>query len=920
MKISSLSVKNYLKDKILYFIVFSLPVLIMYLVYVFFSVYPAGDNSVLVLDLNGQYVYYYEALRDAFWGKSSLIYSWSRNLSGEFMGINAYYLASPFSLIPVLLPRSIILTSLKIMQLAKIGAAAVTFAVFTRNYRENKNVTIILFSIAYSLMGYSVVELMNPMWIDGLIYLPLIVMGIEMLVKTNRMSLLIISLSLMFIANFYIGYMLGLFSLLYYVYFSILYNYKFSFKDILGKTTKFICSAVVSVMIAMIVLLPVYKSLQLGKLEFSQPDYSLKLQFKVVDFLSKLLPFSYDTVRPEGLPFIYTSTLTVLLVPLYLTNTRISQKKKILNTSLLFIIFLCMYLSTADIVLHGFQVPNWLPFRYSFVFSFVLILMAMETLNNTKGIKLKNIVLVLFGIIVFLIYLEDRSTEHIDVITTILPTLLFTVTYSAILSCKVKKSSPVFSLSLIIMMLGEQYLCAYDTVKKINKDVVYSKYSSYQQFIEDGRDTVSILNDKDSSLYRSEKTFFRTVNDNMAFGLKGVSHSSSTLNTSSINFLNSMGYTASSNFSKYTGNTKVSDSLLGIKYVLSKTSEDNYYDYFFTYKNTAVYKNKDALSIAYMVNNHIMSMKYDQYNPFENQNQLLNLMSGNENDAFVRVWPDDVNYENISVSQAEDHICFTPTVEGYEANINYKFTAQKDGIMYMYFPSLYEREMTVIINNKKTLYYYENENYCIVNAGSFKKGEKIEVKLSPLKECIYMFDQYFYILDQDVFEKSVSKLAQNQLNVTYHTDTDIRGTINADDNGILFTSIPYEEGWKIYIDGKRVQTTKLIDTFLGAKIQDGQHEVRLLFRPDYLYISAAISFAGVLLLIVIIFYERKRKGVIYPMDEKRYFVVKKIDGDYAVLERTDKECDDFLIARELLPFDIDEGSKLLWHDLCYEII
>ena len=96
----------------IYFPVFFIPVAVMYIAYAFFNVHPFGTNSVLVLDLNGQYVYYYEALRDAFWGDGSLMYDWSRNLSGEMFGIFAYYLASPFMLIICLLPRTLVGSSI----------------------------------------------------------------------------------------------------------------------------------------------------------------------------------------------------------------------------------------------------------------------------------------------------------------------------------------------------------------------------------------------------------------------------------------------------------------------------------------------------------------------------------------------------------------------------------------------------------------------------------------------------------------------------------------------------------------------------------------------------------------------------------------------------------------------------------------
>ena len=205
------SFKSFLFNKGIYFLAFFIPMIILLVSYFIFGIYPVGDESVLVLDLNGQYVYYFENLRDAFWGNGSLVNSWSRNFSGEIVGMFAYYLASPFTLVVMLLPRSIMTTSLLIMQMLKVGTASVTFCWYLRNSRKTAPYTSLIFAMLYSLMGYMVVQLMDPMWLDGLVYLPIICRGIEELIDKGKWLLFIIPLALMFIANFYIGWMIAIF-------------------------------------------------------------------------------------------------------------------------------------------------------------------------------------------------------------------------------------------------------------------------------------------------------------------------------------------------------------------------------------------------------------------------------------------------------------------------------------------------------------------------------------------------------------------------------------------------------------------------------------------------------------------------------------------------------------------------------------
>ena len=75
-----------LKSPYLYLsLAFILPVVIMYIIYIAMEIHPFGESSVLVLDLNGQYVYFFEALRNFVRGDASLLYSFSRALGGEFI-------------------------------------------------------------------------------------------------------------------------------------------------------------------------------------------------------------------------------------------------------------------------------------------------------------------------------------------------------------------------------------------------------------------------------------------------------------------------------------------------------------------------------------------------------------------------------------------------------------------------------------------------------------------------------------------------------------------------------------------------------------------------------------------------------------------------------------------------------------------
>ena len=201
---------------------FFIPFVIMLGVYACLGKHPFGNNSVLTLDLQAQYVYYYEAIRRLLTEGGSWLYSWERTLGGEFMGIVAYYMASPFNLILVLVPKHMLADAVMFIQLAKVGAMGLTFAYYLRKTRNTSDMQTIAFSMMYALCAYSVVNLVNPMWLDAMVFLPLLVLGIESMIRQRKFILYTVSLVAVFVTNYYMGYMCAIFTFIYYLYYYFL--------------------------------------------------------------------------------------------------------------------------------------------------------------------------------------------------------------------------------------------------------------------------------------------------------------------------------------------------------------------------------------------------------------------------------------------------------------------------------------------------------------------------------------------------------------------------------------------------------------------------------------------------------------------------------------------------------------------------
>ncbi len=906
-------------DRKIYFLVFALPMLIMYVAYAFFKVHPFGDNSVLVLDLNGQYVYYYEAFRDAVWGDGSLVYDWSRNLSGEMFGIFAYYLASPFMIVTCILPRSCMCGAIELMQILKIGTAAVTFAFFLRRNSKPSNTALVVFSTCYALMAYMVVQLMDPMWLDGLIYLPLICNGVHRLVDEGKMVPYIVPLALMFMAHFYIGYMVGFFTLCYFIYYSLSREGRVLPKRIGVRIFQFGAGTVVAIFTACAVLIPVYNSLKLGKLEFSTPDWSLATQFDFLTFITKLFPMSYDTVYPEGLPMIYCGTAVLLLVPLFFMNDKISVKEKTAKGLLLLVLFISMYIKPIDIVWHGMQVPNWLPYRYSFAFSFVLLLMAYRAFENLDGITPKQIGGVFFGLAVFLFWCERENYGHFQifesrtedgethgVIQGIWFSLIALSVYFAMLYLWRKyRAKRIVSIVMCAVVGLELLANTMDTLQKIDTDVAYSKYTSYEPYMSDTRDAIENLKAYDDDpYYRVEATFHRTVNDPIGTGYYGISHSSSTMNAPALKALQQLGYAYGGHYTKYEGSTYLTDALFDIRYLMDKVDNDGGNQ--FSDSRTTVpseyklathideesarykfYRNPYALGLGIVSSSAINSVELTDTNPFENQNNVFNALISETEDTeyFTRVLPYKTESENLLTATLQDgHTKYYPADSSIaECHIDYIVRMDKNSSLYMYLPTKYERTCNVWVQRESEYedgtsameyagQFFVGDNYSILNLGEFYSNEDVRIRITISNDDkeAYWSDALFYTFDFDAFEEADEQLQERVWNVTTHEDTYVEGTCTAESEGeYLFTTIPAEEGWIVKVNGKQVETETALNSMISIPLEKGENTVTMEFAPNYFKLGIILSLCGVAVIVIIFLFEYKNGKLI-----KRLFIVK----------------------------------------------
>jgi len=927
---------NFSKDKYYYYLAFGIPIAILIFTYICMEMSPFGEKSVLTLDMDGQYVYFFEQIRDVYTGKSSLFYTFERSLGGEFLGYFTYYLASPLSFLVVLFPASAITEAIMLMFLLKSGFAGLTFCIYLSKTRTKNIVGFTMFSVMYALCAYAIMYQFNTMWMDALIWLPLITLGIERLVKEGKFKLFIISLAIAVCSNYYIGYMLCIFVAIYFFAFIVSkspdeLNGLNETNHVFKSLVRIAIASVIALMMAAAIIFSAYYSLSLGKSSYQDNSFEATLRFDFMHLLGKMFLGAFDTVRLSGTPNVYSGLFPLIMLPAFYTSKKVTARERVVFTILILVFISSFSINTIDLMWHGFQMPIWFNYRYSFIFSFILLLMAYRGYESYDDLSVpffgKTVAVIALLLIIVQKTVSFTRFEYIDGrwqsvetepgLSIIWLSLLFVLLY--LLLFYVRKRIDFAKATTVVLAV---VVCAEALVNSIIywdgelKDGGVSYRESYRDYVDGLTEVTEELKLYDPSFYRTEHVFNRKYNDNLVLDINGVSEFTSTFNASTVKFLERLGYYTSSPIVKYSTCNPVTDSLLGIKYVIGSTTKDSNgelegknsiydgYDAVIAKNGYVIYENPYALPIAYRVDKN-MQKSFDKSSFFEGNKSfaltssgLFDSMLGYDSGIF-----DVCNYtinkgtlEKITVDDKGGK-SFYSYDDGESAYFYFTVQAMRDGNIYMHLPSPYTTAAKLFINEKQIhTNYFQDENKSIMDLGSFKKGEYVTVRLEFTHYRLYLWDtkDYFVQINPEALEDAITTLKAGGLNVTEYSDTRIFGTMNAIEDGVAFTTIPYDANWQVYVDGERVEAYEAVDALLAFDISKGEHTVEMKYVHTPFLAGAIISVIGIDLLILLWLLE-KRFGIRILPIRKRVFqeefanVTETEEGDEAGESAEDKE-------------------------------
>lgn len=843
------------KKNIFFILSFLIPAAILFFAFAFNGIYPFGSQSVMTGDITYQFMDYLAYYKTIFFGNNDLTYTFSKTLGGDMAGFAAYYLYSPFNLILLFFPNRWLPVGLMIMIIIKCGLCGASFfymLVKLFGFRKEG----IIFSTTYALMGYIIVYFQLYAYFDNLMLLPLIVLGIHNIIRDPKRKVsYIVPLFLSIVNNYYIGWMLCIFSALYFVFQVILKTDSFrDWKKQIPVLCSFAVSSLIAGMLSAFVTLPALLSLRGEKNSFHLGFYRT---FEMSQLFSRLYTNSFKGNISGCLPNIYCGVFIVLLFGFYFFQKKISRKERILSGLFVLFFLLNFYINTLNVVWHGFNLPIGFPYRYSFLLTFLMLLSAYKGYLSSEGKY--SAAFLTGGISVYIVYSvflllrgsEVTGKKEIFLDGAILLFLLLVMVLYR--NAKIKKEA--FLLFLFMIQTGDLFINANDAMKYFD----FTDLKEYQSYIDETGDIVNQIKKKDDGFYRIEKYYRRTHNDPMQFDYSGLTHFSSCEKKEIISYMGKLGFRDNGNWSFYnSGSTSFADCLFGIKYIISQfDSTGKPYIISFDHNDKRVFENPYALPFAFCADDQVRSVNFDSDNLFEIQNELADAVSGKENCIFKEVSCEKVHIENMTKEDCGDYIYYEPENREKESYIEYTLKIDREDILQVYFSAPDLQDVELFLNGNSMGGYFEKYKWDIMDFGSYKEGETVKIRIVPKSDSLKLRKAYFYYEDHDALKEWHRNVSSDQCEIKKITSSHLKGTVNTEKNKCLVFSIPYEKSWKVFVDNKRMETKEAAGKLLSVDILPGKHEIELIYKADGLGIGITISCMSLLFLLYILWIEKK---------------------------------------------------------------
>ena len=789
---------------------------------------PFGDNCLLTMDLHGQYYpMMSEKLSDFF-----SVWSWNGGLGFSAIVQSAYYTNSIFILL--LLPFSgyARVAALHMMIFLKLALSAAAFAYYLGKRFEKYDVFTAVFGVAYGLGAYMLAFMNQPMWLDVAVFCPLILCAMERLIAGKSPIPYTLLLALAIYSNFYIAFSLCIFLCLWFVASTVMKKWG-GFCDFVKTTVKFGLASVLAGALCAFSLIPLMLHMEnwiSSSVGFPEEGEWYHSFAEIADSFSAMAPPSWE----YGPANIFCGSVAVFFVLTFLFNSKISLKGRIVMISLAALLFVSLEWSYLDFIWHGLHFPNQLPGRWSFLFILVVLMIGYETVIKCEGWRVWSLLVSLFGATAFFLIgmgkSENPSGRWFTLIMIFMAFALFIITLA------VKNNQGISRLikaGIALLLLVDICVNAAGTMQYVRVTSASGYVRNEEQMLLYAKKYQSGKDD----FWRTELTSSFTFDCGQLYGYKGLTYYSSTMNGNTFRLMERLGNRVyARNVSTVYMPTPFQDMMFGVKYHYMQNGKTlTYGNRLEKANNISVYESPYALPIAYAVAPNIKKIEQNHRSGLVLQEYFVGLAANMKSKLTTQA---NLVEERLSNGTMENGAFYVWDIESpmvYTAELE----VNSEGSFFLDF-DFTVGEYKLFVNERSCL-----SGRCgsepIVDVGHLSKGDKVTVTVTIRGYGKVVGDVEGYTVNGAVLDEAYEKLSSQALQVEYASDTEIRGEITLAEDGVLYASIPAENGWEVYIDGVKTETYDLGLGLLFCDIEAGTHTVEYRYRAPGLALGAAIS-------------------------------------------------------------------------------
>ncbi len=842
-------VKGFLISNKLILASFFVPVLLVVLAFAVTGIYPFGDAQIAVIDMFHQYVPFLSELQYKLQTGGNLFYTWNGAGGSNFWNLISYYGASPLNLLLVIFPKKFVMEGITIVLLIKIGLAGSFMAIYLRYLSSKGGALTVAFATLYALCSYVMAYYWCIMWIDAVALLPLCMLGLNRLIDDGRAVMYVVSLALIVFSNYYMAIMVCIFIMFYYPVLYFLKVQNGGVKKCVATTGKAVGYSLLGVVMAAVMLLPTYMSMQDTYYISSDVPKDWVIYNDALEVINQVLPYTEVTFR-EGLPNLYCGLIVVIMLVLYVLSETISLREKLLNIVFLAFMFMSLNVNKLDFLWHGLHFPNQLPYRYTFVISFILIGMAYRMILRKDEFKIKHMWAILAGGTAYYL-MAQKFMEDVNYSDQLFfyGGVAWLILYCAVIILYRKgyllKNS--FALLIVVLIIAEMAAGTCYSFEKVGNSYREGYYSN-------SKDICKLAEKTKEEFVRTEMDYLYTLNNPAMYHYRGISQFSSSINANTTAIMEKIGMDGSPERNRFNYNqtTPVTNAILNIKYIIAKNDDMKDPDFEQVGKSghTRLYKSKYPLAIGYMTGNEIRTWDTESSNPFAVLDDYVRAATGNTcRGVFVDAGKPEIMARNAKATATANDVISVKNNSGSSATVTLKYTAPKTQKYYVFIEGRNIKCITATNGNDVEDIELRNDCGSIVNIGKIKAGKSFKLIVEYSKGKGGDFTYHVKTLNKKVWDQAYAIISDNPLEVTDWGDNYLEGTVDAKENGVLVTSIPYDKGWRLKVDGRNKEIQELLGgAFISVPLDAGQHQISLKFRPPGLFVGIAVTIIAILIL------------------------------------------------------------------------